>query len=223
MNLVKKFSRKRFEDTISDGVFNDIKEKAVRSDFASRIALPGEIADTISADLRKDYVKRFVVKIIDEERFSPDEEKKLEDLKRNLNVDFKFDDQLRWKMQKLKLYWELENLPLPVILPGIIFQKNEICHLQILSVQWYELRTVRQRVGYTGYSTSIRIAKGFYLRSGSYTPRTYTSEQMKLINSGTLYLTNKRIIFDGNAKNSNIRLEKIISFTPYNDGVEISK
>lgn len=46
---------------------------------------------------------------------------------------------------------------------------------------------------------------------------------MTLIHNGNLYLTNKRIIFTGSKKNSNIRFEKILSITPYADGVEIDK
>ncbi len=46
---------------------------------------------------------------------------------------------------------------------------------------------------------------------------------MKLIDTGTLYLTNKRIIFTGTKKNSNIRIDKVLDFTPYTDGVEIGK
>ncbi len=36
-------------------------------------------------------------------------------------------------------------------------------------------------------------------------------------------LTNKSVIFVGNQKNSSIRLNKILSFTPYSNGIEINK
>jgi hypothetical protein len=46
---------------------------------------------------------------------------------------------------------------------------------------------------------------------------------MTLIDKGTLYLTNKRLILTGAKKNANIRLDKILNISPYSDGVEIDK
>ena len=46
---------------------------------------------------------------------------------------------------------------------------------------------------------------------------------MTLIDSGSIYLTNKRIIFTGTKKNAYIRFEKILNITPHTDGVEIDK
>jgi len=222
LQLGKLAFKERFEKTIADGIFNDKKEK-ILTKFAEQIDLPKDIADTISANVRTEFVKSYVRQIIDEQRFSPEEEERLERFKKDLEVDFKFDKELHLRLQKLKQYWALEHLPLPILATDIILQKNEQCHLKILTANWYELRVVRQNLGYSSHSASIKIAKGFYLRTSSHKPRSYTSEQMKLIDSGSMYLTNKRIIFMGKSKNSNIRLEKVISFTPYNDGVEIYK
>jgi hypothetical protein len=44
-----------------------------------------------------------------------------------------------------------------------------------------------------------------------------------MLDNGYLYLTNKRLLFIGNKKNSTIRLNRILSFTPYTNGLEIVK
>jgi hypothetical protein len=41
--------------------------------------------------------------------------------------------------------------------------------------------------------------------------------------SGTLYVTNKRLLFDGAQKSTSIALKKIIRFTVYSDGLKIEK
>jgi len=220
--LGKDIFKTAFENAIADGRLTQQKEDDLDG-LAQRIGIPDTVSSQISENVRKTYISNYVGSIISDERYSPDEEKELSEIARSLKVDLSFDKDLRWKLDKLKVYWQIENLPLPVISPGIILQKTETCHMQINNVGWHELRVVTQRVGYTGYSSSIKIAKGFYLRTGSYRPRSYKTEQMKLIDSGTLYLTNKRIIFAGRLKNSNIRLEKIIGFSPYSDGVEVQK
>jgi len=140
-----------------------------------------------------------------------------------LNVNVTLNDQTKEQLRKLKLYWALENLDLPVIQSDIMIKKSELCHYRIEDVNWYEMRKVTQRLGYIGYSTTFKIAKGFYLRSGSYRNQSYSVDSMKLIDTGTLYLTNKRLIFTGSKKNSIIHLDKILDFKPYNDGVEIGK
>jgi len=185
--------------------------------------LPKELADKISADTRTAFIQNYVNNIISDQRLSPDEEKELDAIAKSLDVDIKLNDETRAQLQKLKLYWALENLELPGVQTQIVLQKSESCFIIIKNVDWHELRSVRQRNSYSGYSTSFRIAKGFYLRSGSYKPAIHTTDELKLIDSGTLYLTNKRIIFTGIKKNSNVRLDKILNITPYSDGLEIDK
>jgi hypothetical protein len=126
------------------------------------------------------------------------------------------------QLSKYKLYWTIENGELPTIDVPISLGKQEECYFQT-HAEWHEQRTVTQRINYRGTTASIRIMKGVRYRVGSIKPQRITSEEYKLLDSGTLYLTNKRIIFTGRLKNSTISLTKVLSFTPYSDGVEISK
>ena len=65
--------------------------------------------------------------------------------------------------------------------------------------------------------------KGVRYKVGSFKPERITSEEWKQIDLGTIYLTNKRIILLGHNKSANIKINKILSFTPYTDGIEITK
>ncbi|MFN3385343.1 MAG: hypothetical protein ACK42Y_02010 [Candidatus Thermochlorobacter sp.] len=69
----------------------------------------------------------------------------------------------------------------------------------------------------------IRIAKGIYYRVGTVAPQRITSKELTYIDSGKLYLTNKRVIFMGAIRNFTIRMERILAFTPYSDGIKIEK
>lgn len=211
-----------FEEAISDGQITDA-EKSFLSKLENDLTLPKELVDKIELEAKTKFIQDYAQKIIADERLSPKEEEELKTIAANLNITLDFNEQTQEKLQQLKRYWALENLSLPVIQSGILLQKSECCYMSMTNVRWHELRRVRQSVGYTGYSTSFRVAKGFYLRSGSFQPRSYSTDQMQLIDTGTLYLTNKRLIFMGKKKNSNIRLDKILSITPYSDGIEIHK
>ena len=48
-------------------------------------------------------------------------------------------------------------------------------------------------------------------------------EHYKLIDSGEVFFTNKRIIFMGSHGNKNIPLTKILDITPFSNGIEIGK
>ena len=50
-----------------------------------------------------------------------------------------------------------------------------------------------------------------------------TEDVLAHIDTGTMYLTNKRLILMGSRKNSTIRLNRILDFTPYRNGVDIQK
>lgn len=214
--------KKSFEDAVSDGRLSQDEEMFLNK-LADMLALPKGLADKISVEVRGAFIENYVARIIADQRLSPSEEQELQAISRSLHVTLQLNTQTQEQLRKLKLYWAIESLDLPVVQPNIVIQKSEVCHMVVSHINWFELRSVRQRTNYIGYSTSFRIAKGFYLRSGSRSSQSYSIDTMKMIDTGTLYLTNKRIIFTGTKKNSNIRIDKILNFTPYTDGVEISK
>ena len=214
--------KKSFEEAIADGRLTQ-SETDFLGKLEADLRLPKQLVDKISLEAKTVFIKKHITNLIVDEKLSPDEEKELHAIARSLNVSLQFDTQTKDKLQKLKLYWALENLELPTMQAGILLQKSEVCHFHVEHANWYEMRSVRQHTSHGMHSSSFRIAKGFYLRSGSYTPRSYSIDQMKLIDTGSLYVTNKRIIFTGNKKNSNIRFDKILSILPYSDGMEVSK
>ncbi|MGV3597295.1 MAG: hypothetical protein ACO1PI_05455 [Bacteroidota bacterium] len=211
-----------FKEAVSDGRLTE-KEKAFLSKIETQLQLPELLVKKIAEGVLQNYMNSKVAQIIADERISPEEEKELEQLAKNLDVAVTMDTDTRRKYERLKLYWALENLSLPEISSDVKLQKSEKCYFQSANVSWYELRSVRGRTSYSGYSSRIKVAKGFYLNMGTYSSHTPTSQEYKLIDKGTLYLTNKRIIFTGGLKNSNIRLDKILYIQPSTDGVEINK
>src|SRR5690606_6125721 len=97
---------------------------------------------------------------------------------------------------------------------------NERCYFKT-PAEWHELRTITKRINYGGPSARIKIMKGLSYRVGSMKVERVTKETMQQLDTGTLYVTNKRLIFTGNKKTSNIKLEKILSVIPYSNGIEI--
>ena len=122
----------------------------------------------------------------------------------------------------MKLYWLIENGELPVKQVNINLQKSEVCYYYT-NADWLENRTVTQKINYGGVGYRVKIMKGVYYRAGSVKVQRITSDQLLQLDSGSLYITNKRIIFVGLKKNTNIQLSKVLFVTPYSDGVRIAK
>jgi hypothetical protein len=209
------------EQAIADGKLSQQERDALEK-LQKELMLPSETANRLYADASKVLITRFLLNVVSDSRLSPDEEKEFEELCANLHVKPEIEPHTKEKLDRFRLYWLIENAELPEQSVSIKLYKTEKCYFTA-KVNWYELRTVTKRINYAGVGARIRIAKGIYYRVGTVAPQRVTSEEMTYIDSGELYLTNKRIIFTGLKKNFTIRLERILAFTPYFDGIEIEK
>ncbi|MBR4328198.1 MAG: hypothetical protein IKP73_22025 [Bacteroidales bacterium] len=70
---------------------------------------------------------------------------------------------------------------------------------------------------------SIRIAKGFYMRSGTTTTTPIKETEMKAKANGTLFIGTKNLYFYSTTKTVKIPYKKVVSFTPYSDGLGLQK
>ena len=100
----------------------------------------------------------------------------------------------------------------------IILKKNEEPSIIMNNISLHEPRAVRQTIG--GYrGTSVRVAKGVSFRVGGMKARSESHEELRNIDQGSLVLTNKRLIFIGSKRTTNIDLRKIVAIEPYRDGI----
>ena len=100
--------------------------------------------------------------------------------------------------------------------------KNELCYFQT-EVKFYEYRKVTRRIRYGGPAVRIKIVKGLYWRAADYGVQVISDDVLMLIDSGNLFLTNKRMIFMGAKGNKVTKLNNILDFNPYSNGIEIQK
>jgi len=109
-----------------------------------------------------------------------------------------------------------EQKIIPAIATQLLLKKDETAYLSdtvtLLEMGKY---TVSNRGG-----GAVRIAKGVYLGGTSGRSRSY--DELRKKDNGELILTNKRLIFDGNASTREMSLEKILSVTNHFDGIEIA-
>jgi zinc-ribbon domain len=101
----------------------------------------------------------------------------------------------------------------------VILKKDEHLSMVMNNISMQEPRAVRQtRAAYGG--PTIRVAKGVSFRMGGAAARSESHEEIKVIDQGSLILTNKRMVFIGSKRTTNIDLKKIMAITAYRDGIE---
>lgn len=165
--------------------------------------------------------KHFDVAIADQ-ILSPEEDQRIKTLAEALRVDMRMDSETERLVDKYRLHWRIVNADVSEIPVDIHLQRGEKCHFKTW-VDWFETRRRTTRVRYGGPTARIKIAKGLYWRMGDVGVRSVSEDVWTQVDSGQLYLTNKRLLFMGARGNKTIRLNRILDWTVYSNGVEIAK
>jgi hypothetical protein len=108
--------------------------------------------------------------------------------------------------------------PLPINL-----QKNETPVWIFNNSVYYEPRT--KTIRYVGVSqgVSIKVMKGVYYRVGGFTGNPVQKQEYVHSERGSIVVTNKMIYFYGQTMKFRIPYRKILTFTPYSDGIGIQQ
>ena len=89
-------------------------------------------------------------------------------------------------------------------------------------VDYIETKTRRERRG-TSQGVSIRVARGLYYRPSTFRSRIHEWEETVKSDTGLLGVTTKHVYFHGPRKRFRVRLDRIVSFEPYEDGFGIMR
>ena len=176
--------------------------------------------DQLVNEVLLSIIQPFADKIVSDQRISPQEKQALDQLCKDLDVTLALNSESEKTLDRYVNLWQIENGDLPVYETNIFLQKDEVCHYQG-SVKLFEIRTKSTGYKYRGPTVRWRITKSLYYRAGDIKTTRETKDVMTLIDSGDLYVTNKRILFNGGKGNKVIKYSQIIDLTPYTDGVGV--
>lgn len=111
------------------------------------------------------------------------------------------------------------ELPAPMLTAPFLTEPGESVYFQ-LPTTWAQLRV--QRKGYAGTSVSIPTGiRGVRFRFGDVRP--ITSEELTPLATGTLFVTDRRLFFDGDKRNTSTKLGRITDLEVYRDALEVEK
>ena len=126
------------------------------------------------------------------------------------------------ELAKLRLLNEIQiGNPPAISVPNIILQKGEIAYWSE-PAKLLEERVVSRRYEGGSRGVSLRIAKGVSYRIGAHRGQLISDKAIVPVSSGEFVTTNKRVIFSGDAKSFNLRLDKLLDLNMYSNGVRLT-
>ncbi len=206
------------DKTICDGEIS--KEDQIYLDNIEKyLNISKLLVKDLTFEAKTNFAFLYIDRIIEKENFSPSVEMKLAETIKKLNINFQYGNDQNQKIEKLKSYWEYENEDLRILPTDIEIQKSENCFYKSKNCQLFDSKTIPKHYSIFDNYFNRKVQKSGYINSTL--PK--FSSSAKLIDRGSVYLTNKRIIFVGLVKTYNIRYEKISDVIPYDDGIEIDR
>jgi hypothetical protein len=206
---------------VKDGRLTE-EEHAFLERLQAQLNLPDDIATRLYQHAAEARLQQHLDKAVADERLAPEEEEELHAIAKSLGVKLEADEKTQVVLSRYRAYWAIENAELPAVETTIHLHKTETCYA-VREVKWLEYRKVTKRIRYAGPTARIRLAKGIYFRAGDLGFQSVSQEVLKPVDQGELYLTNKRVIFVGGHKSTNIRMSRILDFRPYSNGIELVK
>lgn len=104
----------------------------------------------------------------------------------------------------------------------IALQKDEVLLWIFQQTKYHENRTRTQYVG-GSQGISVRVMRGVYYRVGAFKGEPIQTDVNVHVDTGQLYVTTKHLIFYGPTKSVRLKYSKIISYTPYSDGIGVCR
>ena len=205
IKIGEKIFREHFENIVLKGRLTN-EERNDLIELEKTLKLPKNIAIEISQSVSKSFFDNAYQNIIKKNRVNPDEEKELFTIAKSFNIDIP--QQYKVTLERFKLYWIYENKKLDEIHTEVKLQKNESCFFIEKKVRWFEERELMKRkYGYSKFNSQKEVI----------------AQNLKIIDVGSIILTNKRLIFNGLDKTTSISYDKIILISEFKDSIEIDK
>ena len=137
-------------------------------------------------------------------------------------------EDLRERLFQLQMEQDISNISqdlikgktylYPVDSPAEL-KENEEAYFSIQDIILSEPEITKK----TSFETSFKLSKGVTVKSGAKKTTRAPLKKLKEIDTGTLVITNKRVVFVGIKKTVSIDLRKIFSINIFKDGISIQR
>ena len=166
------------------------------------------------------YVKK-LKEIAEDNYLSPEEETELLNLRRTLSLSEEDISHTIEALIHLKRLTALKTGKLPILETDLLLKKREVCHYEI-PAELIEEKTKTEYIGGTS-GVSVRISKRVYYRVGGFKGKRVIKTSKEVTDRGSLYITNKRILFTGEKKTVTYPVNKVVKINKFADAIQFQK
>jgi hypothetical protein len=214
-----------FQNAVRNAVFDDkltAEEEGWLNKIAKGLKIPEEFVPQLYASVVQPYLQWRLNSAITDGKLSPDEERELGEISKKLKATVGFSESTRAVLERARYLWRLESGELPRAKTGLYLKRDEFCSAFVAATH-HEIRTVTTGVKYSGYTRSSDSFFGARYRSGTIRTQRITENILEQLDSGILYFTNTRLLFDGSQRSTEIPLRNIIGASFYSDGMLVER
>jgi hypothetical protein len=218
-DIHKNFYNFYVRDALADGVLEDHEK-----DFLEKLKKELHVSDELAASLYSMNASAMLEKIIGEKisdnMLSPNEEEEIKAVAKSLHLDLEKDRMNRTRLEKYRLYWKIQNDKLPEVECSVPLLNLEKCHFRSYG-NFYEYKQSPMSDGML-MSIKEKIASGIYWKTENL-PLEIIQGQMNLIDSGKIFVTNSRLIFEGGKGTVIVPLDQITDFYTFKNGMRYTR
>lgn len=208
-------------ETLADGTFSEQKKAGIEATSAA-LGMSDDQTKRLYTKAASATLQAAFNSTIADQRYTNDEEAYITALAKSMGITITHDASTSALVSRFKLLARIEEGDLPLVSVPILLKRGEVCHFYG-SAEHHQIKTITKRINFGGPTASIKIMKGVRWRLGSVSAQRVTSDVITHLDTGTLYITNKRLLYDGSKKNFNVTFGRITNFTVFKDGIQVEK
>jgi hypothetical protein len=218
-----KFSRRKLlkgelDRLTADGEYSEADHEALIK-AASRLGLKDDEIDKLRLKELEESVKPLKARIYETAYFTDEDMAFLRALSRKLHITIEQEPALQMCREIYLMEVKGENPLVPSEPTELMLDRGEVLYVSTPS-GWGQLRS--KTSGYSGMSVSLPTGiRGVRFRLGQLTP--LRTEELTLLAQGVLHVTSKRLVFNGDRRNTTVPFGRIIGTSLFRDAVEIEK
>ena len=206
---------------LADGrITDDERERLDR--LVEHLRIPEHIRKRIYVSHTEPIMQAAADRALADGRLSPAEEAELQALAEDLDATIRLDARTQAALERYRTLWRLSTGDIVPVDVGIALRRGEYAAGFIDAVHC-EVRSVTVGRTSSGFSYTSKAVLGVRFRSGNVRSHAIKQDQMVPLDSGVLYFTSARLLFDGERKTTQIPLTKIIGANFYSDGMQVEK
>lgn len=207
------------DKAVEDGRLQEDEIKFLNK-LQNDLKLSSFIANKIYQSSASEMLKKFMDEALSDHRLTEEEEDELSKIKKSLNIEVHLDGATRANYEKYKLFWQIENGEYPEFEVDEPLQDDEKCYFYT-TAEWLCQNVSSSNWKKKKAGLELKCTKGYFFSTEQKELKPVIEDIWATMDNGRVYLTNNRIIFLGNENSVKLKLDEIVDFSTYKNGIDI--